>query len=924
MKKSFMTRALATGLSLAMALSLSVADTSIASAAAKKASVTSMMKVSSKSVTEGKKVTTYMNSTATKKYRIKSHTETATAKKYISVVMTSNRKGLTISAKDGAVTAANLTKKGVNVKINFAPATSVAKVKKAAATKYVNLKVVVNAKPEEKLTMTAEATGVKKIAVTFNKAVDTTATKIVVKKGSATPTIASTTFASDAKSAEIVMGTKLTEGTYTVEATVGEDKLTADIAVQNEKMTAFQLVSKNLVADPDITTKATISYKAVNQYGEMMAPGNVQATCSFGAKIENKAPTADKVGTVTVSEINTALAIVGTTGTLVLVDTTNGVNLNETVTYQSKAIASAATIEGIYSEKTEKLVEGNLKVGTKTGDYWILMNIQNQYGDDMNVEAIAKSKSTVSFNPASVLTNLSIAEKEIKEGTTAGDKFKDINYNGKTCVLVKLAANDNVNGEISKAGTLNLTIVSSNKGVLANPSFTVDDKVVISSFSVSPADTVYAGVENKLIVDATDANGNAVTKYDDLNAAVKPQEGTNITLKKNADGTGTFYYKPTEPVPTKNNKYKDSTIGTLIFNVNDNTSGNYMVKTVNVTIYAVQKAWKVAGTTKDTVTAVASGAAMTFDFGTLNYEDQYGNTINYDTVKNKGGNAVGSTNTANIQYLLKDDNSIFKNVSVDGKKLKLESTGTKGSATLYLQYNSMDEDKKVLSEENYDIKVTLSVVDVTSVTASDLTLKINDGKTVCGIAEVAVVPSIENKAQATTSAAVQAVVTGKVGGKTVVIPAEQFTVTSGKLGNYGTPGKDGKVEKTETKTVTVVVDSENGPQILTADVTVSNAGSKATKIEKANDAKVTATTTADAEVLADTIKVTDQYGLVMKTAGSVVMTVTPTGKNSSNLTVTKNATQVVSVTAKVSGEYTASVKYDFGGLTLTQDVTLTL
>lgn len=794
--------------------------------------------------------------------------------------------------------------------------------------------------------MTAEATGVKKIAVTFNKAVDTTATKIVVKKGSATPTIASTTFATDAKSAEIVMGTKLTEGTYTVEATVGEEKLTAEIAVKNETMTAFQLVSKNLVASPEGTTKATISYKAVNQYGEMVAPGNVEVSCSFSAKVDKTLPTADKVGTITVDEINPSLAIVGTTGTLVLVDTTTGINLNETITYQSKAIASAATVEGIYSTKTEKLIDGNLKANSKTGDYWILMNVQNQYGDDMGVSAVADSQSDLTFNPAPVLTNLTIADKaaKIDKSTSNTEFYKDITYNGKTCILVKLAVpgttkNDPnaTNGTIEKAGTLNLTIVSASKGVLASPSFTVDDAVLISNISISPADTVYAGNDNKLIVDATDSNGNAVTKYDDLyNAIVSGHAPTtangSITLKKNADGTGTFYYKPTTPAPTKENKYKGSTISTLVFNINDNTSSNYMVKTINVTVYATPIAWKVAGTTKDTVTAVASGASMVFDFGTLNYEDQYGNTISYDTVGNKGGNSVGDSAEKQIQYLLKDaekaDEKIFKNVDVEGKKLSLESTGKKGSATLYLQYNSDDEDKKPLSDENYDIKVVLSAVDVDSVTASDLTLKVNDGKTVCGINSVNLVKNTASSAQASTGAAVQVVVTGKIGGKTVVIPTDKFEIISGtSLGGYNTVSNTNP-EKTEKKTVTVVVDSENGPQTLTTEVTVSNANQKATEIKKnSNGNTIAVGTIKNSAGLLSTIDIYDQYGIKMNVDDEqVVYTVTLTGNNASDLTVKKNATQKAEIVAAEnhtpSGDYTASVKYDFGGVTFTQDVTL--
>lgn len=797
-------------------------------------------------------------------------------------------------------------------------------------------KVVVK---EDKLTMTAEATGVKKIAVTFNKTVDTTTAKIVVKKGSATPTIGATTFAADAKSAEIVMGTKLTAGTYTVQATIGEDTLTADVTVQDEKMTAFELVSKNLVADPASTTKASISYKAVNQYGEMMAPGNVQATCSFGTVDTgaSTAPTADKNGKVVVDDINTALAIVGTTGTLVLVDTTNGVNLNETVTYQSKAVAASAEVLGIYSDKTEKLIDGDLSANSKVNDYYMMINVQDQYGSDMSLDDIKGSKCELSFNPASVLTNLTIMEKKI-ESTTTTTNFKELSYNGKSCILVKLGvdtAAPTATGDIKKAGTLSMTIVSANKGVIASPTFTVVDAVTIASLSVAPADTVYMDIDNKLVVEAIDSNGNAVTKYDDLHNAVESTT-KGVTLKKNADGTGTFYYKPVSITlnATADNKYKDSTITTLIFTANDNTSGKYIVKTTNVTVYAAQQAWKVAGTTADSVTAVAKSAALDFDLSKLNYEDQYGNTINYDKVVELAGTANG------IIAYLKDDNNVFTGAAgiqtPTNKKISLTAGATKGTATLFLQYDSAarKHDGETMTAANfekvYDLKVDLSVADTSSVVATDLTLSVNDGKTVCGISEVQLRKATAKASQTATGANVDVVVTGRVGGKTVVIPTSDWEIISdAKLGGYGKIDKTtNTVEKTETKTVTVVVDSSEGPQTLTADVVVSNADSKATEIKKNdNGNEITVSTTATVNDLVKTIVVKDQYGCEMTVAGSdVVYNVTLTGDNQSELKVVKNGTKSVSITsadnATASGKYTANVKFTYGGIDFTQDVTM--
>ena len=941
MKKSFMTRVLAMGLSFAMAFSLSAAtNVAVASAAAKKVGVTTMMKVSTKSVTEGKTVKTYMNSTALKKYRIKKVAKlSATADKYIDVdVITTGKKarqGLEITAHEGAVTAAKLTKKGVYVTIYFAQTTSATKAAKATAVKYTKLKVAVNAKPVEKTTMTAAATGVKKITVTFNKAVDTTTTKLVVKKQSATPTI-TPTFAEDGKSAEIAMGTKLTEGTYTVEATVGEDVLTADIAVENERLDAFALVSSDLVASADSTTTASIKFKALNQYEEMMPADNLQATCSFG-KVKDgtdgvKTPTADKVGTITVTDINPTLAVVGQTGTLVIVDKTTGKSLNTTVTYQSKAVASAATVAGVYSDKTEKVIDGSLKAGDKVTNDWLMLNVQDQYGSDMSVKAIADSKCEVSFNPASVLTNVSVAKDKLdKTSTVDGTNIAELSKEGKTYILVKITAGDASNGTIDKAGTLNLTIVSANKGVLASPSIKVEDKVLIASLSVSPADTLYADQDNKLVVEAVDSNGNAVTKYDDLKKAISYAVDSGIKLKKNSDGTGTFYYNPGVLWGTKANNWKDSKITTLVMYANDTTSGNYIVKTVNVTYYAKKQAWAVAGVGDKTVTAVVSGGTATFDVSTLKYEDQYGNPMAFADIKTKEGITfcVADNKDAIVEFDgITTDGSITTDISATRKKLTFEGK-KKGTANVYFLYKNpkaVDAGKATVSDEVYDLKVPVTVTTSNNVVASDLTLTINDGKTIYAVNDVTLEESTTNSVRATTTGSVtaSAVVTAKINGKNVVLPTSQFTIINNKISGLKKV-TDTNPAKTETKTITAVVQTEDGPQTVTADVEISNADAKAAKIEKADSTTLyRITTTVTHSALFECIKVTDQYGNKMEKESETVMKITATGTNASDLKIEDGSTQkaYIKVLEHRDTKHTVTVTYEYGGLSLEVDVTL--
>ena len=797
--------------------------------------------------------------------------------------------------------------------------------KKFAGSGVRHLKLVVK---DNKTTMTADATGVRKITVNFSKAVDTANTKVIVKKNSATPTISSTTFAADAKSVELTMGTKLTEGTYTVEATVGEDVLTYEIAVKDETMTSF-FVSPNLIATADSTEAqkdATISYKALNQYGEMMTASNVSTTCSFGTvdAAKSKTPTADAAGKIYVKNINTALAIPGTTGTVVIVNIDNGVNKNETVTYQSKAVATSATVYGVYSTKNDKLIDGNLATGTNASNYALLINVKDQYESDMTPSDITGSGSKVTLNPASVLTDLTLANTEVQS------TWSTTQYDGATCILVPFK-----DGKITKAGTLSLTIVSAYKGTLATPSIVVDESVLVNTFSVSAKDTVYEDADNELIVDVTDVNGNKVTTFDALKGAFADtlKNNSDITIKKNADGSGTFVYHPAAGTVTHvdDKKYDASTPVTKMFYANDATSGKYIVTPVSFKVYEKAQVWKVAGTGKDTVTALKKDQSITFDFSSLTFENQFGNTISWDD------KYVG-----NITYMFGDsDGAVLKDITTgtaitaDSKKITLTGKA-KGTATMYLKYKSSG-DGAAVSSSKYDTKITLSVVDANSY--SDIKVEINNGKQIfakaVGVEFVAknATDSISTKASNDTVTEAAVKVTAKVNGKTVVIPTSDYTIITKSFNGLGSADAD--KNKTEERTLSIVVQTADGPQQIDTKFTMSNVAPKAVEI-KGTDSKAVTTAAIDKIDAADifkALKIVDQYGNTMTSfaATDFQYTVEFTGTNAIasgdiDKNMTQNVTTKASAAVKANTKYTATVTYKMisnPSLTTTVDVKIT-
>jgi hypothetical protein len=947
MKKSFMTRVLATGLSLAMAFSLSAAtNVTTASAAAKPTLVTASGESAKSLSLKVGDVTKIKANAATKKtYKI------SAAKASSSRVKAAVSKAGTFVAIRGV--KATIEGKPSAVKVSFT-------VKKTGKTsKYTYTSKVTVTEENTKLTMTAEAAGAKKIAVTFNKAVDTAATTITVKKGAATPTITSTTFAADAKSADLVMGTKLTEGTYTVEVKSGDDTLTAEITVQDEKLTSFALVSSNLVADAKVPTTATIYYKALNQYDEPMTVAEPTVSCTFSNDASASAATVDRSGKITVTNINTTLAIPGTTGTIVIVDSSTGVNLNTTVTYQSKAVAAEATVYGIYSTKTEKLIEGNLTTGAKATDYAILINVKSQYGSDMTPGDIANSEAAVTYNAANILTDLKLDGVD-----SVGGSETEVTYDGATAFLIPLTATGD-NKTISAAGTLSLTIVSAGKGVIASPTFTVDEAKIIKTLSAAPASTVYADEENVITVEAYDADGNAITSYDDLNAANlvatsdQQKGGNKLQLKKNADGTGTLYFTPDPAkVGTDAKTLKKSGIATIILKANAATSSDYLVKTINVTYYEPRQAMNVSGITSKTVTACAVSGSIVLDLKTLTYEDQYANTLTTD-------DTVATPDPDEVDVCIVDKDGIFVDAasdaqaanaasgaslmaSVAGQKLTLNSIADKGSATLYFLYHNSikaNADKNSVSASNYDLKVTVSATPVDDLSATDLKLVVNNGNAVnVTNAAVTLYPSLDDSTTVDNhisdtvptgigvTSAVLVYVTGVVNGKTVVIPSSQYhlvTKTFGALGAYD--ADDTTKQKTSTQTVKVVVDSASGAQEITADVTVSNAPGAITTLAKASTLSYdsNANDVIDATDLIKGIKVKDQYGNVYTAdatlAGKFTYKVTITGDTTGLKTkITGDSTQdiKIEVTQAAATKIPLTVEYTTlnGKLTFTQDI----
>ena len=858
MKKSFMTRVLAMGLSFAMAFSLSAAtNVTTASAAAKKVGVTTMMKVSTKSVTEGKTVKTYMNSTALKKYRIKKVAKlSAVADKYIDVdVITTGKKarqGLEITAHEGAVTAAKLTKKGVYVTIYFAQTTSPSKAAKAPAKKYAKLKVAVQAKPVEKTTMTAAATAVKEITLTFSKAVaDTTAAKIAVKKGNATPTFTAT-WAEDAKSVKLAMDSKLTKGTYDVTVSgVDKDDLTASIAVEDQKLTAFELISTNLVAVDGCATKGSIYFRAVDQYGNNVAGVDPTVTTSFGGEAKPKNATKATENTkIEVTGMSTALAILGTKGTITIVDNKTGVNLTSDITYSAPAKASKVEVVGIYRKDTKKKVE-NFKAYDNATNFAIALKFTDQYDAEM------------AWDDATFATSLDFSLAAGTTSATEADPSSSITVDDKTYYAYEL-------GGTLKAGTIQITVVNKKLGLLDNLKFDVAPGTVIKSFSVSADNDIFAGEKATLSYVAVDADGKEVTDYDVLDKAFKNTSGTreglagDVTLEKQKDGSAKLCYKKSAEVTnTDSTTYRGYDSATLTFQLYPGTT-NVVVVNTPIRINQKRVFWEVTGVNSDKAVAGVSGTALTFKASDLKIGDQYGNTLSKDEIND----LISTTNTVTMAAIKNDFNwSIVVTepavkATTFGAIVSGAGVGASAKIKIKSKVNTKDTGYELLLSEEDAEK------------ASSFEIKWKDS-----------VSTFYTSASAITAGALEGKfdVVGKVGGKTVTIPTSNWKITAITGGDcLGNPSDVGKEKKTVEGTVTVTVSTTNDDNKyvstdVTSTFTSSNVAPALASIKADKDVNVSTEAALNVAGLAAGFELKDQYGRKIDSTGVAATVVVLSG-----------------------------------------------
>lgn len=892
MKKSFMTRALATGLSLAMAFSLAASDVSVASAAAKPA-----MKKTSFAVQVGGKTKTYHPTKATKK----------------------NFKITKVVSKDTAIAKAKKAKSGTVVKVSPGTGTKAGKTKvvitfqnkKSKKTTKVKIPCTLKVKKQEEekpevkaLTMTAEATGVQEIKATFNKAIGSDA-KITLKKGTADVPMKAEV-AGDGMSATLTLTGKLSDGTYTVTVVAGEETVTADIEAKNEVLTSFKVGAalKELTRNSS-TASAIFSYEALNQYGQKMnyTPAQTAVTVSSGKVDKITACKTTQAGTVTVLDIPAMLAVPGQSFTVVMVDTVNntGITLNTTIPYGSKATAKEFTSAGVYN--VNKGAFRDVADNDKIADYALLFTCKDQYGDDMSADDVAKlaSEGAIQVIIAGATTGIKAdAEKfktelstlEVNETT-----YFKVPYTGMT-----------TDADLANAGTYTVQILNNTLGSVYNGDFAVTSGTVIGDIQISQNDSIYADQDNELNYTVTDIDGKEIKDYatlKDIKIEGNHKEGSKdekeaFTWKKNADGTAKLVYNPVPMIGVDSVRaYRNTSIRSCLITANKAISGKYVVKSQTFTVYYQRVPLSVEKLTSGAPTIVTGDDPVKVELKHLVLLDQYQNPYTEAELK-AGAETIGTQ-----VFAMRLPGSAS---AISAGATKLTEAGSAGAIGTGLQVaiaNNKEVQKVSLAVSN------AAVVELVGNVEADSTKGFSNGYTatftkqdpngVSGLYIASVndgcplyADGVTTKAQlllgdvdktpANPSAAMigKVVVKGKINGKDITLDPSQCSLVGANSNNvlelagvqsYSLAQK----VITEKREFSVIVRTNDGSQTVTGEVEVSNAPVAAATIslnDKATATYEAASSGAFAYATADQLFVVkSQYGSVVTGVELVTYTV---------------------------------------------------
>jgi hypothetical protein len=650
----------------------------------------------------------------------------------------------------------------------------------------------------------AAAAGVKKVNVTFSKAVDTSKVVLSVKKDGFSVNVTNKTWDDAKKVVTLETPVTLATGEYTVTASgielaTGKDSVKFTVS---DEVIASVWVDDAAYRQTGNANIADLSYKLVNQYGEEFSNysgSDIQVTPAI-ATVTAGAPGKNSVTLTGISD-KTAL-------TVTVVETKSAKVTTKEVAVRNAKALSSLTLGAL------ELPSG--KTAFESGNtYKLPVVAKDQYGNVIDVTALPTG---ITWVKSDEITGVTYAEKN-KLNVAIGP------FNGPKTLSLQVIVN-------ATGGNSKIEIAVNGAKEIADVSL------------IAPSSRIGKTSVGEIELQAKDQYGNAMSA-DDVVAAAGASKLTIVagnssiftlnTVAKNSDGKAVVRVNAVEK-------------GTANLTVTVNSTGKSSTLSVTIVDAKYPQSVTLAPDFTKAVYDGANGGVITLK---ASFKDQYGDDINGDTTASLvkitldnsnflvgGGNTVSTT----IKNLVDNGVAITANAKNATTTVKVELFKETAQTNVY------DTKTQVLTAAKGDEALTYQVEDLGTILATDVAAaSTSDATKYTKTVKINAVDASGTKV-ALPAAALQSVVAGDAN---VTVAGNVVT---------GAAGKEG-----DSKVYVNIAKADGSFTVVTAPVKVSKSAPVATKIEWKNGDNVVTTataTSANIDFVSGTNKVvvTDQYG----------------------------------------------------------------
>ena len=711
----------------------------------------------------------------------------------------------------------------------------------------------------------AKQTGVNKITVKGADLTDKVA-DYVVKRGTVTLSVKSVTLNAKTEAVLQASSSTMPKGDYTLSFNKGDEVA----------FTVEEGVVSKIVVDPEVAILSAADAKAAYTYFKVLNQFDEDVTAAEIANIEVTGGSKDaEIGKVTFSNGSTPYTLGLSTVALSIVCKTNGVNYVKVLNVEGSPKLAETEFKGVYklNAKTGKYEEAEVSVNSASilNQYYLVFAAKDQYG-------MQAADSVTGGGVASLQVNLS-SVTSLKVGT--GEAWSALaNKLGDYTAYIAYPLDKEATATL-RAGEVSVLGVQLTDGKTVTGKFTVAEKQLIDTLTVTATGYVYGGQDNVLEFTALDQEGKEVKDYDTLKNFTFTD--TRLSFEPKADGTAKLVYDTPENTQT----IDTPAVLTWLSQTNKFGQANISIKP-NRVLKAVIGV--VSGKTLAMTTGTTTLAAVDFI-----YQDQYGNAV---TVDDDLALVAGHSANKTITITTTSDQSAFSTAPARGTTVGAVATDTAMKVNVI---------RNAVSAGSISFKVAID-----GVAASDYTFSISN-------VDLANVSNFEigdiNRVKVTSAAGADA--SFKVFGYTNGTKVELVEGT-----DYSVHGS--------TKTAPTIADSE-GSKVKEQEVVVIIANAAGTtltkKFEYSNAPAAPVTVTANPKYVGpvaatknnnvttssfttsgygstNVVLVTDQYGA----HGSFSPRVTFSGF-SADATVTGNGTTDAEIKWSTDGYKSVNVKY---------------